>query len=149
MAADTLMSKDLLLPATETQRHLPIQAENMSTENHSSDLAQLPSKIISLEPRIPALLPVGALPMPSKSSKKKISKAPKRPLAPASLPQARIRTIMKTAPNVSFLSQDTVALTVKVAVSEMFNSLMQYVMIGYDAWTRLLYRNFLYGKLPL
>ena len=54
----------------------------------------------------------------SKSVKKKpvkISLTAKQ-LAPAVLPQSRIRTIMKTAPNVSFLSQETVALAAKAAV---------------------------------
>lgn len=131
MAADTDTTDDLLLQATKPGKSLPIDMENKSRKSFSSDFATPSCNTAVFEPLVPALIPLGALSTGTKegssssgNKRKKSEKKVKQSQAPVSLPQARIRTIMKSAPNVSFLSQDTVALTVKVAVSVYIHLIM-------------------------
>ncbi len=88
--------------------------------------SSIPSLSLSMSP----LPPPQTIPAVKKKSpaKKRVSKGPSTPKEQP-LPQARIRVIMKTAANVAFLSQESVAIATKAAVCHLTNQYLMCIVI--------------------
>ena len=102
---------------------VPSPAKNISAAKPSqATITFNGNSIPSLSLFMPPPPPPQTNPAAKKKSpaRKKISKGPSTPKE-QSLPQARIRVIMKTAANVSFLSQEAVAIATKAAVCYLTN----------------------------
>lgn len=102
-----------------------IQTTGVETIRNADQFVPFPVSSVNVPAEVPALsVPMPIINVKAKSPAKKrsqnatTSSIQKRQQL-ISLPHARVRTIMKTAPNVSFLSQEAVLLAAKSAVRQL------------------------------
>ena len=112
------IGKDILLIQGQTATLAGASFLEKQAESVSRVLSSVqPSFTIIKNPAQQAVLSIATSKNPVKVKQKRKSSENVKKQPKIAFPLSRIRLIMKTSPNISFLSQDTVSLTAKAAVS--------------------------------